>query len=359
MAFVTLRRSIALDRAAVCFGVAGARDAMLSDGRPAQCVARRLRRGRRRPRHRPQFTRTVARAIDRRRVPPEPRTQSVRVRRAPCVGAVGSRSRRAGTKSWRPRRRPMPPAPIFKLSGIAASQQDGAAVLTAIVIDNGVAGVREGGRQVVERLQRGARRRDVGHARRRDRRHADVALALGRAGLESRRRLKPSVQTSDSHQPRVLQLLQRADFLQHVVGDRRAARRRCTAPTALPPSLRPSAKLAMLMLCLPRIVPTCADHARLVVVHRTAASCRSSGASTGTPSSSTSRGPWPGTTVPSTHARRARVQLQRQQAADSCAARVLDDSITSMPRALATALRVHRGHRVGQDRLEQARPAPR
>lgn len=32
---------------------------------------------------------------------------------------------------------PEPPAPIFKLSGIAASQQDGVAVLTAIVIDNG------------------------------------------------------------------------------------------------------------------------------------------------------------------------------------------------------------------------------
>ena len=33
---------------------------------------------------------------------------------------------------------PEPPAPFFKLSGIAASQQDGAAVLTAIIIDNGV-----------------------------------------------------------------------------------------------------------------------------------------------------------------------------------------------------------------------------
>lgn len=33
---------------------------------------------------------------------------------------------------------PEPPAPIFKLSGIAGSQQDGATVLTAIVIDNGV-----------------------------------------------------------------------------------------------------------------------------------------------------------------------------------------------------------------------------
>ncbi len=33
---------------------------------------------------------------------------------------------------------PERPAPIFKLSGIAASQQDGVAVLTAIVIDNGV-----------------------------------------------------------------------------------------------------------------------------------------------------------------------------------------------------------------------------
>lgn len=32
---------------------------------------------------------------------------------------------------------PEPPAPIFKLSGIAASQQDGATVLTAIVNDNG------------------------------------------------------------------------------------------------------------------------------------------------------------------------------------------------------------------------------
>ena len=31
-----------------------------------------------------------------------------------------------------------PPQPIFKLSGIAASQQDGLTVLTAIVIDNGV-----------------------------------------------------------------------------------------------------------------------------------------------------------------------------------------------------------------------------
>jgi hypothetical protein len=32
---------------------------------------------------------------------------------------------------------PEPPAPIFKLSGIAASQQDGVTVLTAIVIDSG------------------------------------------------------------------------------------------------------------------------------------------------------------------------------------------------------------------------------
>jgi hypothetical protein len=31
-----------------------------------------------------------------------------------------------------------PPVPVFKLSGIAASQQDGATILTAIVIDNGV-----------------------------------------------------------------------------------------------------------------------------------------------------------------------------------------------------------------------------
>ena len=31
-----------------------------------------------------------------------------------------------------------PPQPVFRLSGIAASQQDGIAVLTAIVIDNGV-----------------------------------------------------------------------------------------------------------------------------------------------------------------------------------------------------------------------------
>jgi hypothetical protein len=31
-----------------------------------------------------------------------------------------------------------PPQPVFKLSGIAASQQDGLTVLTAIVIDNGV-----------------------------------------------------------------------------------------------------------------------------------------------------------------------------------------------------------------------------
>ena len=31
-----------------------------------------------------------------------------------------------------------PPLPVFKLSGIAASQQDGVNVLTAIVIDNGV-----------------------------------------------------------------------------------------------------------------------------------------------------------------------------------------------------------------------------
>jgi hypothetical protein len=30
-----------------------------------------------------------------------------------------------------------PPMPMFKLSGIAASQVDGARVLTAIVIDNG------------------------------------------------------------------------------------------------------------------------------------------------------------------------------------------------------------------------------
>jgi hypothetical protein len=31
-----------------------------------------------------------------------------------------------------------PPRPVFKLSGIASSQQDGVSVLTAIVIDNGV-----------------------------------------------------------------------------------------------------------------------------------------------------------------------------------------------------------------------------
>ncbi len=30
-----------------------------------------------------------------------------------------------------------PPAPIFKLSGIASSSENGVAVLTAIVIDNG------------------------------------------------------------------------------------------------------------------------------------------------------------------------------------------------------------------------------
>jgi len=33
---------------------------------------------------------------------------------------------------------PEPPAPIFTLSGIAASQQEGVTVLTAIMIDNGV-----------------------------------------------------------------------------------------------------------------------------------------------------------------------------------------------------------------------------
>ncbi len=32
---------------------------------------------------------------------------------------------------------PEPPAPVIKLSGIATSQQDGTAILTAIVIDNG------------------------------------------------------------------------------------------------------------------------------------------------------------------------------------------------------------------------------
>jgi hypothetical protein len=31
-----------------------------------------------------------------------------------------------------------PPAPQFRLSGIASNQQDGAVVLTAIIIDNGV-----------------------------------------------------------------------------------------------------------------------------------------------------------------------------------------------------------------------------
>ena len=37
-----------------------------------------------------------------------------------------------------PAMRVEPPRPIFKLSGIAASQLDGVAVMTAIVIDNGV-----------------------------------------------------------------------------------------------------------------------------------------------------------------------------------------------------------------------------
>ena len=32
----------------------------------------------------------------------------------------------------------VPPAPMFRLSGIASNQQDGTTVLTAIIIDNGV-----------------------------------------------------------------------------------------------------------------------------------------------------------------------------------------------------------------------------
>ena len=43
---------------------------------------------------------------------------------------------------------PEPPLPIFKLSGIAASQQDGATVLTAIVIDNGVLVLAKAGDQL-------------------------------------------------------------------------------------------------------------------------------------------------------------------------------------------------------------------
>ena len=40
---------------------------------------------------------------------------------------------------------PEPPAPIFRLSGIAASQQDGGTVLTAIVNDNGAVVLVKGG----------------------------------------------------------------------------------------------------------------------------------------------------------------------------------------------------------------------
>ena len=43
---------------------------------------------------------------------------------------------------------PEPPLPIFKLSGIAASQQDGVTVLTAIVIDNGVLVLAKAGDQL-------------------------------------------------------------------------------------------------------------------------------------------------------------------------------------------------------------------
>lgn len=43
---------------------------------------------------------------------------------------------------------PEPPLPIFKLSGIAASQQDGTTVLTAILIDNGVLVLAKAGDQL-------------------------------------------------------------------------------------------------------------------------------------------------------------------------------------------------------------------
>lgn len=43
---------------------------------------------------------------------------------------------------------PEPPAPIFTLSGIAASQQDGVTVFTAIVIDNGTLVLAKAGDQL-------------------------------------------------------------------------------------------------------------------------------------------------------------------------------------------------------------------
>ena len=95
---------------------------------------------------------SVARPSDSQSVPPANFTEVLRERmRRPVTPERGRNPFNYGPKVSAPPRdaapveqpdlTPVPPAepplPVFKLSGIAASQQDGAMVLTAIVIDNG------------------------------------------------------------------------------------------------------------------------------------------------------------------------------------------------------------------------------
>ena len=78
-----------------------------------------------------------------------------------------------------------PPQPVFKLSGIAASQRDGIDCSHRDRDRQRRDGLCQGRRQAVERLFRGERRRRVDHARRRRRCYADTASPVG-AGLSCR-----------------------------------------------------------------------------------------------------------------------------------------------------------------------------
>ena len=87
----------------------------------------------------------------------------------------------------------IPPAPIFKLSGIASSSESGVAVLTAIVIDNGAMVFVKAGDKLSNGYSVVRDRRDVSDARRCFGCDADVAFAVEarlqtrlQAGLKSR-----------------------------------------------------------------------------------------------------------------------------------------------------------------------------
>jgi hypothetical protein len=105
--------------------------------------------------------------------------------RAPRPSAYRDRERQPEAAPAPVMAPPMPiaaPLPVFRLSGVASTVEDGVAVLTAILNDNGAMVFAKAGAQTLARLHGGPCRRNVGDAIGCRRRHPDDSFAV-EAGL--------------------------------------------------------------------------------------------------------------------------------------------------------------------------------